>query len=744
MPESPNPVPATIRALRKNSSFAPGSSGFSELIQTYLPLVHGLASRLLPETPDAIPSLVSAVFESFAFRWPRLSKKTVLATWFFRSTWFAVCRERKRLKLPRPVKGSALLSEFRAVQKITKLKKKYLDTALLSLVYTTPAEFSLPLSLSESKAAKRQARALQHIAKILRKTKIQLDPLSFLHSLLVPAPEELKQTILSSANNWTPKQTRSPLAIGIIRSWRWALLRRIAIRATRAVGTALVILILLGSSFAWLANHGYLFDFFIRANRTQIAKDFPELAKPAAPWPATPEDQARVPAIPPKTQADLYISTNIWLAKLTFTADEWKNIHPSQVERVPMFQNGGLVLRNPNAKRNGLSGVIGIDFNWAKGDLKFAGQNLPDVAVRYRGNGTYLNSLYGSKQSFKVDLNKYTKKQKFAGVKDLNFLNCIADNTYLYDSLAEQLFRDLGVPAPRTTYAYVTLHAPGAFTNQPMGLYAMVENVDADFAEERFGSKQTPIFKPVTPQLFFDLGDDWKAYEGIYDLKTKATPAELIRLIEFVRLVSHADDTEFASRLPDFLDLEEFAGFLAGHVLISSYDGFLANGQNYFVYLDQRSNKFGFIPWDQDHAWGEFKYIGTADKREQASIWHPAAYPFHFLKRVMKVEAFKTVYRKKIEFALDNLFTTERLFAQIDHLAAAIRPAVAAENTFRLKRFDTALSTEFLPGPRDGGDNEGPRSRVHQIKEFIPNRIKSIREQLHDESKGARLARARD
>src|SRR6185436_7984607 len=133
MPESPNPVPATIRALRKNSSFAPGSPGFSEFIQTYLPLVHGLASRLLPETPDAITSVVSAVFESFSFRWRRLSKKTVLATWFFRSTWFAVCRERKRLKLPRPVKGSALLSEFRAVQKITKLKKKYLDTALLSL-----------------------------------------------------------------------------------------------------------------------------------------------------------------------------------------------------------------------------------------------------------------------------------------------------------------------------------------------------------------------------------------------------------------------------------------------------------------------------------------------------------------------------------------------------------------------------------------------------------------------------------
>jgi hypothetical protein len=277
------------------------------------------------------------------------------------------------------------------------------------------------------------------------------------------------------------------------------------------------------------------------------------------------------------------------------------------------------------------------------------------------------------------------------------------------------LFRDLGVPAPRTAYAYLTVDVPGHSADQPLGLYVLIEDIDANFAADRFGAKDVPIFKPVTPDLFKDLGDDWKAYAGIYDLKTKATPAQLERVIQFARLVTAADDAEFAQRLPEYLDFEEFAGFLAGHVLTASYDGFLANGQNYYLYLNPRDNKFGFIPWDQDHGWGEFGYVATADLRERASIWQPSSYNNRFLERVLKVEAFHNVYRRRLDRAL-------------------------AESDFRLKRFDLALSTNWIKGPRDGAP-EGPKAPVHQIKRFITNRVKSVQDQLDGKAKGAILKR---
>src|SRR5207237_1145254 len=97
--------------------------------------------------------------------------------------------------------------------------------------------------------------------------------------------------------------------------------------------------------------------------------------------------------------------------------------------------------------------------------------------------------------------------------------------------------------------------------------------------------------KPVTYNLFEHLGDEWSAYAPIYDLKTKAMLAQRRRVIDFARLVSSATDAEFAARIGDFLDLDEFAWFLTDQVLLPNYDGILADGQNFYMYLDARSNK---------------------------------------------------------------------------------------------------------------------------------------------------------
>jgi hypothetical protein len=433
--------------------------------------------------------------------------------------------------------------------------------------------------------------------------------------------------------------------------------------------------------------------------------------------------------------------TNIWLAKIKMTPAQWKAVQPKSIPPAPQ-RNGKMPLRNPKASRSGLAGAIGIDFPWSEAAFDFGEYHFDRVGVRFRGNGTYLNSLYGPKQSYKVDINRAKKKQKLGGVDSLNFVNAIPDFSYVKDAMAEQLFRELGAVAPRTTYAYLTIDVPGHFNNQALGLYVMVENIDEDFAKDRFGHKDVPIFKPVTYDLFDTNSEDWKTYKAVYDLKTKVPKADAFwaRVAEFAELVTNAKDDEFARRLPEFLDFEEYAAFVAGHVLLSSYDGYLSNGQNFYMYLDPRSNKFGFIPWDQDHAWGEFGYVDTTDHREHASIWKPAAYKNKFLARVMQVEAFKQVYRKKLEQALDGPFTVERLDRQVDALTSVIRPAVAAESSFRLKRFDIAVSTNWVKGPRDAGHDfssaEGPRAPSHQIKRFIENRTKSVRNQLDGKEEG--------
>jgi len=57
-------------------------------------------------------------------------------------------------------------------------------------------------------------------------------------------------------------------------------------------------------------------------------------------------------------------------------------------------------------------------------------------------------------------------------------------------------------------------------------------------------------------------------------------------------------------------------------VILANYDGILFDGQNFYLYLDPKSQKFGFIPWDLDSCWGAFE-LGITEERERASIWHP-------------------------------------------------------------------------------------------------------------------------
>jgi hypothetical protein len=556
-----------------------------------------------------------------------------------------------------------------------------------------------------------------------------------------PATPEIEAEIIDSLRRWTVTATRAGLTRATLLSWRWLAIRTFVKRTLAAVGVVVCCLGIALFTFITLAQRGHLTMFFIKQEHKEALKKYPELANPGGPWPVTPEDHKRIPQHPPRSSDDLYIATNIWLAKLSFTPEHWAKIQPSQVRPVPkLFENDRINLRNPNAQRSGLAGALGFDFNWVEAQFEFAGLQFTNVAARYRGNGTFVDSLYGPKQSFKVDLNKYTKKQKLAGIDELNFVNSVPDPSYMHDSMAHRLFRDLGVPSPRTTYAYLSIDVPGKWTNQPIGLYNLIENIDNDFADDYFGTKKVPIFKPVTYELFHDLGPHWTNYAEIYDLKTDATPKQLQRLIDFAQLVSHSSDDEYAARLGEFLDIETFAGYVAGCVLLSSYDGFLFNGQNFFMYLHPETDLLGFIGWDQDHSWGEFGYVGTREQREQASIWKPwvASYDFRFLKRTMQVPAFREAYRRKLEYALENIFTKDRLFAQVDQLASNIRPAVAAESDFRHRRFEQAVTDEWLDGPRDGyaGRLDSP---VHQIKRFIEARIESVRAQLAGESEGIQL-----
>lgn len=402
-------------------------------------------------------------------------------------------------------------------------------------------------------------------------------------------------------------------------------------------------------------------------------------------------------------------------------------------------------LQGPEGKRNGVASMMGIEFKYVHAALEFDGDAVKDVGARYKGNGTFLESRGGLKRSLKVDADQYVKGQKVAsGLTTLNLHSNVTDASRMNEPLSHRLFRDAGVPAPRAAYARVYVTVDGKYDRQYLGLYSVVENVDKHFLADRFpGAKGGALFKPVSPSLFSDLGDDWKAYTQTYDPKVEPSKAEKKRVMDLCKLVSHADDETLAARLGDFIDLDNFARYLAVSVFLTDLDSVLGPGQNLYLYLHPKTNKLVFIPWDQDHSFGQFKY--SQAQREQLSIRRPwEGNDNKFLERVFKVEAFKKLYLAKLDEFSQTIFKPERFHRQVDELAAVLRPAVADESPQKLAAFDRAVAGEPPAGgggfPFGGGGGGGfimPGTKP--IKGFVDARATSIADQVAGKAEGLTL-----
>src|SRR5688572_12005827 len=100
------------KELRNDPALRPGGEHFDSLVRAYLPVVYGVGSRLVPEDPQAAERISHSAFELLAVNWARVvkgncSQLTLIAHFLLRAAVDASARERKRLRLKKPVKGNS-------------------------------------------------------------------------------------------------------------------------------------------------------------------------------------------------------------------------------------------------------------------------------------------------------------------------------------------------------------------------------------------------------------------------------------------------------------------------------------------------------------------------------------------------------------------------------------------------------------------------------------------------------------
>jgi spore coat protein H len=383
-----------------------------------------------------------------------------------------------------------------------------------------------------------------------------------------------------------------------------------------------------------------------------------------------------------------------------------------------------------DAKRRNL---FGMSFSYVKGEVEIDSQTFKDVGVRYKGNARYASSQGTLKRPFKIDLERYNNGQTFFGLKKLTLNTDGMDPWTAREVLSYGVYRSLGVPAPRTAFVKLTISVPGKYDKEFAGLYVLVESIDKTFLKDRFGSSKGLLLKPERVGPLEYLGDEWTAYENRYEPKTAADGKSKRRLMEFVKLVQKADDKTFQQEIGKYLDVDEFLRFLAGTVALSSMDSFIGLTHNYFLYLDPKTNKFSFIPWDFDHSFGGFPMGGTPEDLAELSIRKPYSNNNRLIERLLSDEKMFAVYKGHLRKLLEHGFTKEGIRADFDAIQKLVEPIKKKEKEAVAARHEDGGRGSF------GGGFGGMFRGSMDPAAFTAKRVASLQAQLDGKSKGKEL-----
>jgi spore coat protein H len=398
----------------------------------------------------------------------------------------------------------------------------------------------------------------------------------------------------------------------------------------------------------------------------------------------------------------------------------------------------------PAEPRDAHRNTFGVEFPWSEGKLEVDGETFKKVGVRWKGNYTYMVAGQGLKRPLKIDINRHKEQQRLDGLTMLNLHTNATDPTRTREAFAFGVFRDAGVPAPRTAFAELRWTVPGQYEAELAGLYTLTEQVNARFLKRHFGDGSGLLLKPENlqggPSYF---GDTWSDYAALYHPQNEGTADEKLRLMEFCWLVSVGTDEEFAQEIGGFLDVDAFLKFIALNALLSNMDSYLGFGHNYYLYLVPGKNHFVFIPWDLDLSLATWPAVGTPEQLVDLSLQHPHAGDNRLIDRLLAIPQNKDRYLALIREQLTGVFTREKLEARLAEIEKQIAEPLAREQD--------ALSKRPVPPPGEGrgggagggfggrggfGPGGGQYGQSLPPRLFVERRLESIEAQLAGQREG--------
>jgi hypothetical protein len=204
-----------------------------------------------------------------------------------------------------------------------------------------------------------------------------------------------------------------------------------------------------------------------------------------------------------------------------------------------------------------------------------------NVGVRIKGESSARH--LGKKAPFKIHFGKFVPHQEFMGLQSLTLNNMVQDPSMIRESLAYELYRAAGVPAPRTGFANVYVN------DQLFGLYLNVETEDRVFLGRAFADPSGNLYKGGS-------GVDLRMTDvAKFNQEEGKTNDDLKALVAAV--AAGGDALFYGAAAP--IDTPRFLQMLAVDTIIGHWDGYVGPN-NYFIYHEPTIQRWTFLPWGAD------------------------------------------------------------------------------------------------------------------------------------------------
>ena len=308
-------------------------------------------------------------------------------------------------------------------------------------------------------------------------------------------------------------------------------------------------------------------------------------------------------------------------------------------------------------------------YEYVNADVTIDGVKFEKVGLRKKG---FIGSQSSSRPSLKIKLNHTDKEQAIGGLTNLTMNNNKQDGSIVSQYMGYAVFNQAGSPAPRCAFAKVTVNGKN------IGIYSHVESMRKPLLARGFGNDAGTLYEGT-------VVDFYKDWEGSLEHKRGDDKPGREKIRQLIQLLESEEASEEA--IGRLVDLDSFYRFWAIEGLLGFWDGYSGNANNFFIYLNPKTDRFHFMPWGADALFRKRSMLNF-DFRAPVSVKTKGRVAY----RLYQLPESRERYRKTLHGLLKEHWGEDKLLAECDRIEALIKPHLNREQY----RF-----TQSLDGTRD-------------------------------------------